>query len=86
MVSGKTSNGFEFNFPRKRITNMRFIEALAKAEKGDYFAIADVVTLLLHEDKERLYNFVEDDDGDVDMEIVASMISEMVNINEEVKK
>lgn len=83
MKSGKTSSGFEFSFDEKNIDDMRWVEKLAMLETNPLL-IGEVASQLLGKDqKERLYKFLEDEEGRVPVSKFSEAIEEIMTIASE---
>lgn len=84
MLKGTTSTGFEFEIPKKRLKNYELVEAIAE-EGTNPLAVVKVVKLLLGDEAERLKDHVRDEDGMVDLELVAQELKEIFESNKETK-
>ena len=80
MYKGRTGSGFEFEVKETAADDMRLIEALAEIEENP-LVFAKVCTLLLGKDqKDRLYQFLEREDGTVPVKAVGETVSEILNL------
>lgn len=78
MIKGVTRSGFEFCVNRKAINNMRLIEALATSTSDNPLEYAKVVRMIFGEEqKERLYDHLQDEDGIVTIEAVSEAIADV---------
>ena len=78
MVKGKTNAGFEFEIDMANIEDMRFIEDLADADEGEPRALRRVLDKMLGKaQKERLYEFYQDEKGRVPVDSIRDAIGEM---------
>ena len=78
MVKGKTKAGFEFEIDMANIEDMRFIEDLADADEGEPRTLRRVLDKMLgKEQKERLYEFYQDEKGRVPVDSIRDAIGEM---------
>lgn len=83
---GMTTAGFNWEIPANRLDNMELVDALADVEKGNVFAVSNVVTLLLGKNqKKRLYDFLRDEDGIVSAQTVSETIAEILQTANETK-
>jgi hypothetical protein len=87
MVKGKTKDGFEYEIDMENVEDMRFVEALAEADEGSPRALREVLNRMLGEEqKERLYEFCQDEKGRVPLESVKGVITEIFEAaGEEIK-
>lgn len=77
MIKGKTSTGFEFEIPEKRLNNYELMEALAEEEENP-LAVVKIVNLLLGKSQaKRLKDHVRDEDGIVDSERLTEELKEI---------
>lgn len=78
---GTTKSGFEFNIPVKRFYNMLLLEELKKANDGDFYAVSNILTMLLGEDeKKRLYEYCVDPDGIVTTDAVSRELTDIFDL------
>jgi hypothetical protein len=71
-------NGEQFTIKGKALKDYRMLVMLKKVEK-DASALPDVLTKLLGEEQhERMINTIEDEDGFVDLEIVADFLRKLM--------
>ena len=79
MIIGKTARGFEFAIPKKRLHNMRLVEVLSKVDT-DPTLIPKMLDLLMgQEQKEKMYDFYEDEDGIVLESDITEAVAEIFN-------
>lgn len=79
MITGKTARGFEYAIPKKRLHNMRLVEVLSKVDT-DPTLIPKMLDLLMgQEQKEKMYNFYEDEDGIVLESDITEAVAEIFN-------
>ena len=77
MITGKISNGFEFEIEEEIRDDMEFVELLAETET-DITALPKLVTILLGNDKKReLYDLLRNEKGRVQLTAVSDAISEI---------
>lgn len=80
MYKGRTGSGFEFEVKETAVDDMRLIEALAEIEENP-LVFAKVCKLLLgKEQKEKLYQFLEREDGTVPTKEVGATVTEILNL------
>lgn len=78
VVKGVTKAGFKYEFDMEDIEDMRFVEALAEADEGSPRALRQVLdTMLGEEQKNRLYDFCQDEKGRVPITAIRDAITEM---------
>ena len=66
MKTGKLANGFEFQVDETKFDDWRFIDDMEAADEGDVLAASRVFTTLLgKEQKQKLYEMLEGEDGQV---------------------
>lgn len=87
MVKGTTSTGFEFEFDKSALDDMRLIDALAasvdesKGELGQIMAVSTLLTLLIGQtQKDRLYAHIgaRNENGRVPSADLRAELDEMV--------
>lgn len=79
MITGKTARGFEYAIPKKRLHNMRLVEVLSKVDE-DPTLIPKMLDLLMgQEQKEKMYDFYEDEDGIVLESDITEAVAEIFN-------
>lgn len=79
MITGKTARGFEYAIPKKRLHNMRLVEVLSKVDT-DPTLIPKMLDLLMgQEQKEKMYDFYEDEDGIVLESDITEAVAEIFN-------
>lgn len=79
MIAGKTARGFEYAIPKKRLHNMRLVEVLSKVDT-DPTLIPKMLDLLMgQEQKEKMYDFYEDEDGIVLESDITEAVAEIFN-------
>lgn len=79
MITGKTAKGFEYAIPEKRLHNMRLVEVLSKVDT-DPTLIPKMLDLLMgQEQKEKMYDFYEDEDGIVLESDITEAVAEIFN-------
>lgn len=79
MIKGKTKTGFEFEVEENVIDDMRIVEAVANIVNGtEPLAVVMIVNKILGEQqKERLYQYLEESDGRVSIEKVSNAITDI---------
>lgn len=81
MITGITKNGFEFSIPEENLNNMETLDALSEVDSGNIAAISRASLLLLgKETKERLYDFLRTEKGNVPIEAFAKEILEITEL------
>lgn len=97
MITGKTSQGFEFEVDETVMNDWDYINAIRKAESKDpgtkLLGTADLIVLLLKEDQaQALSDFIRSkrEDGKAPFEAMQSAVNEILKIckdeNEKAKK
>lgn len=86
MITGTTPNGFDFEIDEKKLNDMRMVELLADA--GENAAkLPKVATLLLGSgQKERLYKFLETEDGNVPIDAFMAEFLAIMESSKDTKK
>lgn len=80
MITGKISNGFEFEIEEETLDDMEFVELLAESET-DITALPKVITILLGDEKKKeLYDLIRDEKGKVRLTTVSDAISEIFDV------
>lgn len=78
-IKGKTESGFEYDIDERAVKDARMWEIIDETRTSSSMSSVKVPRLLLGADgKERLYSFVEDEDGYVDLEKVNLIIGEIL--------
>lgn len=83
-ISRSTKSGFVFNIRKERLDNMELIDALAELET-DPLQISNVITLMLGDEKKKLYDHVRTEEGFVPIEKVEKELSEIFELSQEIK-
>ncbi|MBQ6221629.1 MAG: hypothetical protein IJJ44_03355 [Solobacterium sp.] len=79
-MKGRTNKGFEFEVKDNAVDDMRLIEAMSEIDRNP-LAFTKVCRLLLgDEQKERLYQFLEREDGTVPVKDVSETVTEIINL------
>lgn len=78
-ITGKLSNGFEYEYDDKVFHNYRFVMAVRDSMKPDKgYALADMVDIMLGEDqRERLLQFIEAQGTEVTVELMGDIVGEL---------
>ncbi|HEK9981560.1 TPA: hypothetical protein TT580_000298 [Streptococcus equi subsp. zooepidemicus] len=84
ILKGKTTSGFEYEIPMKRLKNFELVEAIAE-EETDPTAVVKVVNLLLGNAAKDLKEHVRDEDGIVDVEAIGVEIKEIFDSQKDLK-
>lgn len=84
ILKGKTTSGFEYEIPMKRLKNFELVEAIAE-EGTDPTAVVKIVHLLLGDAAKSLKEHVRDEDGIVDIEAIGVEIKEIFESQKIVK-
>ncbi len=80
MITGKTKSGFEYSIEDSALDNFELIEEFAKADAGDAIAFIRAIEMLLgKEQKERLYNHLRTEKGNVPIKKFKDELSEILN-------
>lgn len=87
MISGKLSNGFEFEIDENNLDDMRFIEALSDLNKGNPLAMPTVYDCIFgKEQKEKLYDEVaKANNGRVPIKVMTDLFEEVMTQSKDVK-
>lgn len=95
MITGKTSQGFEFSVDSKTLSDWKFVKAIRRSEsknKGQrLLGVMDLIIMLLGEDQaDDLSEKIADNDGHSSIEAMYEVVVEILNIckeeNEKIKK
>lgn len=78
IIKGKTKDGFSYAFDEKRLRNARMWEIIDGDDSGGTSAVRVPKLLLGDDGKEKLYKFLEDEDGCVDLGKVDQIIGEIL--------
>ena len=77
-----TSSGFSCSMDISRLDNMELIDALTVFEEGksgSAKALSKALTLILGDDKQRLYDHLRTEDGRVPLVDLARELNEIIN-------
>ena len=86
MTKGKLDNGFEFEIDEKQLNDMRYIELIRDAGDDPIKSLDLAEATLGVEQKERLYDFLQDEEGRVPPEAFYEALDEIFQkAGEEVK-
>ena len=78
-IKGKTQSGFEYEIDERAVKDARMWELIDESKNPSSISSVRVPRLLLGEEgKEKLYSFVEDEDGFVDLEKVNLITGEIL--------
>ena len=77
MTKGKLDNGFDFEIDEKKLNDMRYIELIRAAGNDPIKSLELAEATLGVEQKERLYEFLEDEEGRVSPEACYNAMDEM---------
>lgn len=78
-IKGKTQSGFEYEIDERAVKDARMWELIDESKNQSSISSVRVPRLLLGEEgKEKLYSFVEDEDGFVDLEKVNLITGEIL--------
>lgn len=80
----KTTSGFEYEIPKKRLKNFELVEAIAE-EETDPTAVVKIVNLLLGDAAKSLKEHVRDAEGIVDVEAIGVEIKEIFESQKDLK-
>lgn len=78
MTKGVLDNGFEFEFDDSQLNDMRFVDILAGIEDNPLLFSKAATMMLGKEQKERLYKYLEDENGRVSVELFGAAITEII--------
>lgn len=79
MITGKTTNGFEFSVQEKALNDYRLLKVLRQIDKGRADYMVDAVGILLGDDQaDRLEQFIQKRDGEVTTSAMAEEFSEII--------
>lgn len=88
MRKGKTESGFEFEINESNLDDMRFIDALASLDSGNFLALSKVADIVFSSDqKQKLYQHLaeHDKEGKVRIEAFTKEIVDILNYQEDSK-
>lgn len=77
IVRGKTKSGFDFEIDKDAVNDMRFLDMLAELEEKPLLVSKVCLIMLGKEQKDRLYAFLEDENGRVPAEKFSDAIAEI---------
>lgn len=87
MIKGKTKSGFIFVIEEEKFNDFRTLKALAKADKGDTYAILEVVDRILgSEGTEKLEKHLETETGQVPVDKFFEEVREILDAASEQTK
>lgn len=96
MITGKTSQGFEFKVNENVLNDWKFVKAIRRSESQDkgerFLGVTDIIVMLLgNEQADKLADYIaEKNDGTAPINIMYAYVVEILNIcneeNESVKK
>ncbi|WP_294759283.1 hypothetical protein [uncultured Gemmiger sp.] len=79
MLTGKTKSGFVYCIPESRLDNMELLDALVGIDKGDGTQLPRAVDLLLgSEMKQKLYDHLRTEQGNVPVKETAAELLEIM--------
>lgn len=79
MKQGRLENGFEFTIDEEVMDDMELVDAMAEAEESDPLKFSTVVLKVLgKEQRNRLYDYLRDENGKVPIMAVANAITEIL--------
>lgn len=77
-MKGKTSSGFEFEIDEKKLNDMRLLDMIVDLANGDAMQLSPVVVKVLGKDqRERLYEHLEEKEGRASIERVSEEVAEI---------
>lgn len=83
MIQGKLRNGFEYGIPDESLNSMELLDALADVDAGDATALSRASLLLLgKEQREKLYDHIRTEKGNVPIEVFTECITEIMEHEE----
>ena len=78
MIEGKTKSGFEFSIDENVMNDMRLVDVICElTDGGNKLLISKALTLLLGDNKKKLYDHVAEEDGRVPMEKIEEEITDI---------
>lgn len=96
MITGKTSQGFEFKVNEDVLNDWKFVKAIRRSESQDkgerFLGVTDIIVMLLGENQsDKLADFIaEKNGGTAPVNLMYNYVVEILNIcqkeNEEAKK
>ena len=96
MITGKTSQGYEFSVDPRMLTEWKFVKAIRRSESKDpaqrLLGVMDLIVMLLGEDQadELADKIADDNDGHASIDAMYAVVVEILNIckeqNAKVKK
>lgn len=85
MITGKTSSGFEFELQEHVLDDMELLDAIVEADENPA-AIPKIVNMVLgKEGKQRLYDHLRTEHGNVPIMKVAAEVAEIFNCSQQGK-
>ena len=76
--TGTLKNGFQYDVDSDVLTGMRFLDALADTDENPLLFNKAVRMLLGSDQREELYKHIEENGGTASMEVIADIITEIV--------
>ena len=77
-IKGKTETGFAFSVDPSLLHNVEFLEGFAEVQNGDGLGVFRLIDQMLgKEQKEKLYEFYQDEKGRVPVDSIRDAIGEM---------
>lgn len=77
MIKGKTSSGFEYQFPKENLENYELLETLAELEDNPLATVRAIDLLLGKEQTEKLKDHVRTESGVVPTEAMGEEVKEI---------
>ena len=78
-VKVKTSTGFECTVDTDLANNMELVDALAEVDEGKSLAVSKVVSIVLGDQKNAVYDHVREKDGRVPIDAVMNEVTDILN-------
>ena len=80
MIEGTTSTGFAFSISEEALNNMELLDAMAEMRDGDHLSMSKICLMLLGpEQRQRLYDHLRGESGNVPIDAVSRELMEIFN-------
>lgn len=80
MTKVKTSSGFEYEIDEENLNDMRLLDLVAEISNGDTTKLPLMISMVLGDQKEKLYKNLEDEKGRVPIQKADDEITEIFTL------
>ena len=77
MTKVKTSSGFEYEIDEENLNDMRLLDIIAEISNGDTTKLPLMISMIIGDQKEKLYKNLEDEKGRVPVQKASDEITEI---------